>query len=133
MRKLRIKWSSGAQSRLIITEWLRPNGDWVNLNSDGCSKGNPSLSGGGSVWRNPNGEVIWDQADFFDMQFNMVAECKALLQGLRRCVAEGWPKLLLESDSRVLVYILNRRTEPPWCVVTLEKSSSCWTPGQDSM
>ena len=39
----------------------------------------------------------------------MVAEAKALLGGLKRCVAEGFYQVEIESDSLTLVQILQRK------------------------
>lgn len=43
----------------IITKWVRPRVGCVNLNSDGVSKGNPSISEEGFLLRNSNGDVLW--------------------------------------------------------------------------
>lgn len=42
----------------IITKWMKPRRNFVKLNSDGCSKENPGLSGGGVLLRNDEGVVL---------------------------------------------------------------------------
>lgn len=96
--------------KTIITKWLKLEVNWVKLNTDGCSKSNPGLSGGGSLLRGHKKKIIWAQTDFFDVQTNTVAECRALLQGVRRCVAEGWPRVVIEADSLVMVNILTKKS-----------------------
>ena len=40
----------------IQVQWLPPPVNWVKLNSDGPSMGNPGLAGGGGLIRNERGE-----------------------------------------------------------------------------
>ncbi|KAM7501103.1 hypothetical protein LguiB_000007 [Lonicera macranthoides] len=67
----------------------RPPQGFIKLNSDGCTKGNPSPSGGGSVLRNDVREIILAQCEYYGMQTNMASEARVLLQGVRRCIREG--------------------------------------------
>lgn len=89
----------------------------VKLNSDGYSKGNPGRSGGGRLLRSDSGMLIWAQADFCGYTSNMVAETKALLQGIRSCVLQGYWNVDIEVDSLVLVGIVQQKIPPPRCVV----------------
>lgn len=78
-----------AKTKCVVTRWLKPVLGRVKLNCDGCSKGNPGLIAGGSILRMHTGEMVWAQADFYQVQTNMYAEAMALLQGVRKCVIGG--------------------------------------------
>ncbi|KAM7470443.1 hypothetical protein LguiA_008626 [Lonicera macranthoides] len=76
-------------AKCSVTRWLSPKEGWVKLNSDGCSKGNPGLSGGGSV-------PTW------------------LLKPAERFLMEPKDgKVELQSGSLVLVHILEKRNDIP--------------------
>lgn len=53
--KLGVKQPVEADAYFIVTKWIRPIISFVKVNSDGCSKGNPGLSGGGSLLRDSSG------------------------------------------------------------------------------
>lgn len=97
----------------IITRRLKPHEEFVKLNSDGCSKGNSGLRGGGCILRDAEGSIIWAQAEFFSIQNSMIAEAKALLSGLRRCVLKIINKVELEAESLVLIHILEKKIDVP--------------------
>ncbi|KAM7506402.1 hypothetical protein LguiA_016855 [Lonicera macranthoides] len=104
-------------ARCLVTKWVKPLVERFKLNSDDCSRGNPGLSGGGSLLHSCSGEVLWAQADFFGHQFNMVAETRALLQGLDRCYADNVCGLDVEVDSLILLQILEKKIPIPWGVI----------------
>lgn len=64
LHNFQVKVAQVNNNRTIITKWLKPILGRVKLNSDGCSKGNPGRSGGGSLLRSDSGMLIWAQADF---------------------------------------------------------------------
>lgn len=56
---------SAMKQSCIITCWKRPDSNRYKLNADGCSRGNPGFSGGGSLLRDHSGHVLWAVADFY--------------------------------------------------------------------
>ena len=46
----------------------------------------------------------------------MQAEARALLVGVKLCVQRGFKQILVESDSMVLVRILNNEFQCPWLI-----------------
>ncbi|KAM7526883.1 hypothetical protein LguiA_016785 [Lonicera macranthoides] len=104
-------------ARCLVTKWVKPLAGRFKLNSDGCSRGNPGLSGGGSLLRSCLGEVMWAQADFYGHQSIMVAETRALLQGLDRCYADNVRGLEGKVDSLILMQILEKKIAIPWGVI----------------
>lgn len=77
---------------------------------DRC-KLNPGPSGGGSLLRNHKGHVLLALADFYGQQSNMVAEARALLQGLQCCLEMGFVHVDVEINSLILVKILRREVD----------------------
>ncbi|XP_071905969.1 uncharacterized protein [Coffea arabica] len=74
----------------LIVRWKPSADDRLTLNTDGCSKGNPGLSGGGGVLRNSNGDFLVGFSTFLGKQTSLRAEVVTLLVGLRLCKARGW-------------------------------------------
>lgn len=97
----------------IIVRWSNPEDGWGKLNVDGC-KGNPGAAGGGGIIRNHAGHMIMAFASFYGICSNNVAEAKAILQGMRMCIDNGFPKIIVESDSMIMVVIINRKSSVPW-------------------
>lgn len=52
--------------------------------------------------------MLWAHADSYGITTNMVAECRALLQGLKLCVTCGVASLDIEVNSIVLVQIMQQ-------------------------
>lgn len=86
--------------------WFMPSGGWFKLNSDGSSRGNPGLSGGGGVVRDTSGNVIFVYSDFFGQLTSFQAEARALCLGLEICNRKGLRNIVAEVDSKVLWLIL---------------------------
>lgn len=94
--------------------WRKPEMGWVNFNVDGCCKGNPGTTGGGGMIRNYNGEMIKAFAEFYGQGNNNLAEAKAMLYGVKLCCNCGFSKVIVESDSMLIVNLVNQRMKPPW-------------------
>ncbi|XP_071902237.1 uncharacterized protein [Coffea arabica] len=107
--------SSNPASRVSfhIVRWSARPGCLI-LNTDGCSKGNPGCSGGGGILRDASGGPILAFSAFFGIRSSLHAEALAMLTGLRMCVKQGFVTVDLQSDSRVLVGIIQRRFRCPW-------------------
>lgn len=70
---------------------------------DGCSKGNPGLSGAGSVIYK-NGEEIWANSYFVsDSATNNVAEYFGLIRGLKRALKMNIRSLIIKGDSQLII------------------------------
>ena len=84
------------------------------LNTYGCSKGNPGASGGGGVLRDPDDQVLVGYSAFLGVNTSLRVEVLALLTGLRLCVQKGFTQVRAQSDSLVLVGILQQWFQCPW-------------------
>ena len=71
---------------------------------DGCSKGNPGLSGAGAVIYKNNNE-IWSGTSFVDTQAtNNQAEYAGLILGLQKACEMNIKSLLVKGDSQLVIY-----------------------------
>jgi ribonuclease HI len=73
---------------------------------DGASRGNPGPAAYAMVIERP-GQPIYEEADCLGETTNNVAEYTALLKALERCEDFGGRKLLIFSDSELLVKQMN--------------------------
>jgi len=70
---------------------------------DGCSKGNPGLSGAGAVIYK-NGEEIWSNSYFVsNSATNNVAEYFGLIRGLKRAIKMKINSLIIKGDSQLII------------------------------
>ena len=77
--------------------------DIYEMNFDGCSKGNPGLSGAGAVIYK-NGEEIWSNSYFVsDSATNNVAEYFGLIRGLKRAIKMNICHLIVKGDSQLII------------------------------
>ncbi|XP_059075244.1 uncharacterized protein LOC131875203 [Cryptomeria japonica] len=81
--------------------WSPPKPDWVKLNFDGASKGNPSTSRIGYVIRDQSGAIIEKMAKPIPLDTNNIAEFTTLLLGLKDCINHGIKNVSVEVDSEI--------------------------------
>ncbi|XP_071905976.1 uncharacterized protein [Coffea arabica] len=86
--------------------WVRPLPGGFKLNTDGCSKGNPGISGSGGILRDGGGRFCLAFSCHFGKATSLQAEARALLVGVEMCIQGGFDLFEVELDSLVLVDIL---------------------------
>uniref|UniRef100_A0A7N2LJL1 RNase H type-1 domain-containing protein n=1 Tax=Quercus lobata TaxID=97700 RepID=A0A7N2LJL1_QUELO len=79
----------------IQVRWLPPPINWLKLNSDGSSMGNPGLAGGGGLIRNEIGEWVKGYARATGCASSVAAELWAKMWRTRMVLA-SW--LLIEEE-----------------------------------
>ncbi|XP_027065411.1 uncharacterized protein [Coffea arabica] len=79
-------------------------------------KGQSWESGGGGLFRDSDGRVLVAFSCYFGEMTSLQAEVKALLHGVRLGVARGLANFHVESDSLVLIQMLQGRAKWPWVV-----------------
>ncbi|MQL83932.1 hypothetical protein Taro_016440 [Colocasia esculenta] len=87
-----------------------------SLNVDGASKGNPGVCGGGGCIRDTHGSVRVAFAHFYGYGNNMIAEVRALCDGLRLADQLGMRLYMVNSDSLALVTSMLIGRCPSWLV-----------------
>lgn len=102
------------QCVIRVVRWIKPSFGIVKLNSDGAFRGNPGLSAGGGLIRHSTGRIIHAYASFYGNTTNMVAESRALHQGVKWLHSHQFFGAIVEVNSKVLVDCLSGRAKPPW-------------------
>ena len=96
------------QMMKVVVKDLRvfPKSEFL-LKFDGCSKGNPGLSGAGAVLYNNNSE-IWGKSMFVgEKNTNNEAEYTGLIIGLTEAVNMNIKHLAVEGDSMLVIKQMN--------------------------
>ncbi|XP_058076329.1 uncharacterized protein LOC131224903 [Magnolia sinica] len=88
--------------KATIVRWTRPTGHWKKLNVDSSSWGNPGAGGGGRVYRNEARNLIFAFQNSYGHVTNMVAEARAMIDGLTLCKDMRLSSIIVETDSRTL-------------------------------
>nr|XP_011470775.1 PREDICTED: glucan endo-1,3-beta-glucosidase, basic isoform-like [Fragaria vesca subsp. vesca] len=85
------------------------------INTDGLSKGNPSLAGCGGVFKDNFGRFIGGYYQGLGTQIAFFAELMAVILGVEFAFHFGWHHIWLESDSTVTLQCLSSSSfVPPW-------------------
>lgn len=66
--------------------------------------------------RNSLGNILWAISDFYGFGTNMMAETRALLEGLNKCKGDGRSAIDIEADSLILFKILKCQLKVPWAI-----------------
>ena len=88
----------------INTPKIYPEFEFV-MNFDGCSKGNPGLSGAGAVIYNSENKEIWSDSSFVGIKAtNNQAEYSGLILGLEKAKELNIKSLLVKGDSQLVIH-----------------------------
>ena len=71
--------------------------------TDGASRGNPGDSGIGIVLKDEQGSVVYSGGGYIGKATNNIAEYVALIECLKKAAETGCSKLVVHSDSELLV------------------------------
>ncbi|XP_071925655.1 uncharacterized protein [Coffea arabica] len=109
-------WPNSSEVRFTykLVRWETKESGRLTLNTDGCSKGNPGVGGGGGVLRDSNGLPLIGFSAYFGETTCLHAEARALLIGLQISAHSGYLNLYVQSDSLILIGILQHRIHCPW-------------------
>ncbi|XP_060170637.1 uncharacterized protein LOC132601572 [Lycium barbarum] len=101
-----------------IVYWRLPYERWYKCNTDGTSKGNPGPSSYGFCVRDWHGDLIYAECKELGLNSNVVAEARAMMEGLVYCVNHEFHPLVLETDSLLMKNVVDGICEIPWCIIT---------------
>ncbi|HEX6261273.1 MAG TPA: ribonuclease HI family protein [Actinomycetota bacterium] len=73
------------------------------LHTDGAARGNPGPAGIGAVLTDPSGRTVATLAQGVGVATNNQAEYRAVIEGLRLATERGAKRVLVRSDSKLLV------------------------------
>ncbi|XP_042952286.1 uncharacterized protein LOC122289378 [Carya illinoinensis] len=80
LKRLDILISTPKAKRVSLVKWLPPCSNWVKLNIDGSSLGNPGPAGAGGVIRDASGHMCAAFSVSLGQDSNNYAELKSLLE-----------------------------------------------------
>lgn len=106
--------SIGAQLKII--KWVSPPWPSLKLNTDGACKLDGS-SGGGGVIRDHTGTVLIAFSHFYGQANSLVAEARALMDGIHYLHTLSDHSAHIECDSQVLVRVINKDYQCPWSIL----------------
>ena len=85
-----------------------PKENFIKLNFDGASKGNPGNDGFGGIFRDNEGNIRWIYTEWGGEMTNNEAELWAVHQGLRIAARNGYRNLELEGDSQLVIEMIRK-------------------------
>ena len=88
--------------------WLNPPSNWFKLNSDGSSRGNLGLAGGGGLIHNDKGEWVKGYAQAISITTSVAAELWPLQDGIHLCIALKLPTMEIELDAKVVIDLVRK-------------------------
>jgi ribonuclease HI len=75
--------------------------------TDGASRGNPGESGIGVILKDERGDILFSCGGYIGTTTNNVAEYRALIVCLKKAIELRCSKLIVHSDSELMVRQLN--------------------------
>mmetsp|Transcript_24837 Transcript_24837/g.22551 ORF Transcript_24837/g.22551 Transcript_24837/m.22551 type:complete len:188 (+) Transcript_24837:37-600(+) len=107
----KIQISQRYTTNTMITSNIQNKNKLYILRFDGGSRGNPGIAGAGAVvykYENNIEKEIWCGAKYIGNNYtNNVAEYRALILGLNKCVDLNIGSLQIEGDSKLVINQLN--------------------------
>ena len=89
--------------------WTPPAVGVLKINTDGSSRGNPGPAGIGGVARDSSGDIQFFFSIYKGYHTNNLMEALAILVAVEQCCQCGWRRIICETDSQVVVNLLNKR------------------------
>ncbi|XP_042502492.1 uncharacterized protein LOC122079820 [Macadamia integrifolia] len=112
-RKLGLMGQGIPDRPILDVHWCKPQVNWVKLNFDGSSIGNPGLQGIGRVFRDCLRRVLGSYKIFMGVTGVFHAEMEGLMEGLIHARDLGFNQLWVEPDSSSVVMWVQQR-KIPW-------------------
>nr|XP_033514156.1 uncharacterized protein LOC117278836 [Nicotiana tomentosiformis] len=86
----------------FLVRWQKPQTNFVKVNTNGSELTNPSKIGAGVNVRDHQGQFIHSISCPLGEGTNNLAETKAAIIGVTWCMANGFTKIQIETDSNLL-------------------------------
>jgi len=96
----------------FFVRWRAPPMGFVKLNFDGSL--HQTSAAGGFIIRGWGGNLIKAGAAHYGDSNILVAEARALRDGVRAVVEAGFKKVLIEGDNSIVIQSLQGRVKVPW-------------------
>jgi len=108
-----------------IVRWIPPPINWVKCNTDGASRGNPGPSSAAFCIRDYSGSLVVAKGFKIHNTSNLVAEARAIREGLFFCKEHLLSHVIIETNSMAMVQILEGGWNVPWSVTLEVNSINC--------
>ncbi|GLT78375.1 hypothetical protein SLA2020_499130 [Shorea laevis] len=92
---------------VVNIRWHPPPSGFIKLNTDSFALSNPSQSSAGGVFRDEFGNWISGFSQKVGLSTSLSAEMWAIRDGLKIAIDKGFYNLILETDCKVVVLLLN--------------------------
>ncbi|CAL1399133.1 unnamed protein product [Linum trigynum] len=92
--------------------WKQPPEGWIALNIDGASCGNPGQAGAGGLLRDASGKWIAGFTASIGSATAALAELWAFYYGLDLAWKEGCRAVIVQSDSKLAIQLIEKRHDP---------------------
>jgi len=92
--------------------WQSPNPNWIKINFDGSLQNSSSV--GGFIIRDWRGKVLKIGASNYGDSAIIVAEGRALHDGVQEAIASGYRRLHIERDNVPVIEALKGSSSTPW-------------------
>ncbi|MQL91807.1 hypothetical protein Taro_024428 [Colocasia esculenta] len=99
----------------IIVKWIPPSSNY-SINVDGACKCNPGICGGGGCFKDTKGDFVCGFAFFYSTGSSLLAETRALHDGLRLALDRQLNVSLVYSNLATLVRAVIMGRLPHWSV-----------------
>lgn len=96
--------------------WELLEQDWIKVNTDGASRGNPGRSSIVFVLRDSEGDVRYARGKEIKEGTNVEAETIAILEAIKTCVQQGYANIHIQTDSLFLKNVIDGTWDPPWAI-----------------
>ena len=114
--------SPGTPSHLV--RWYPPPPGFVKLNFDGSLIN--SSAAGGFIIRDWTGRLIKAGATYYGDTSILVAEARALRDGLRLAIQAGFTNIIIEGDNKTVIQALKGMVHVPWKISTIIEDIHAW-------
>lgn len=91
--------------------WEKPRSFCLNVDGSSLSTG---VAGGGCVLRGQSGDVLFAASKLLGVATNVQAEIMALEYGLSLCQEKGFRDIQVDTDTMLLVQMLQGKAPQPW-------------------
>jgi len=92
--------------------WYPPLPGFVKLNFDGSLIN--SSAAGGFIIRDWTGKLVKACATYYGNTSILVAEARALRDGLRLAIQAGFNNIVIEGDNKIVIHALKGKIHIPW-------------------
>ncbi|GLJ36640.1 hypothetical protein SUGI_0737120 [Cryptomeria japonica] len=106
-----------------MSNWHPPTEGWVKYNFDGCSKGSPRIYDAGGIIRDYKRRLMECYGKKLGVGTSNNAKALDAWRGLKILNEINYEKIIIEGDSKLIVYVLNGAAYSPWNIRQITEES----------